>query len=78
MSVPVWSIAAAPPRQVDDCKKKLVRAEKLIGGLGGERQRWSEAAQSLAEQQQNVLGDVLIAAGFISYLGSSPCPSGRA
>ena len=26
--------------KVDQCAKKLGRAEKLIGGLGGERQRW--------------------------------------
>ena len=60
--------------EVDLCSQKLERAEKLIGGLGGERQRWSEAAQNLAEQQQNVLGDVLIAAGFISYLGVFTMP----
>ncbi|UPR05068.1 heavy chain of dynein [Chloropicon primus] len=60
--------------EVELCAQKLERAEKLIGGLGGERQRWSEAAQDLAEQQQNVLGDVLIAAGFISYLGVFTMP----
>lgn len=60
--------------EVEICAQKLERAERLIGGLGGERQRWSEAAQSLAEQQQNVLGDVLIAAGFISYLGVFTMP----
>jgi len=26
--------------QVDQCSKKLDRAEKLIGGLGGEKDRW--------------------------------------
>ena len=30
--------------QVDLCEKKLNRANKLIGGLGGEKTRWNEAA----------------------------------
>ena len=33
--------------QVDLCGKKLVRAEKLIGGLGGEKDRWTQAAANL-------------------------------
>lgn len=28
--------------QVDLCARKLERAEKLIGGLGGEKTRWSD------------------------------------
>ena len=27
-------------KQVDLCARKLERAEKLIGGLGGEKDRW--------------------------------------
>ena len=34
-------------RQVDDCTAKLDRAQKLIGGLGGERDRWSLASDKL-------------------------------
>lgn len=33
--------------EVDLCGKKLTRAEKLIGGLGGEKTRWSVAAETL-------------------------------
>lgn len=29
------------------CSQKLIRAEKLIGGLGGEKDRWTEAARQL-------------------------------
>lgn len=32
---------------IDSCSQKLVRAEKLIGGLGGEKHRWTEAAKQL-------------------------------
>ena len=35
---------------IDLCSKKLDRAEKLIGGLGGEKERWGEAARVLGER----------------------------
>ncbi|XP_021341821.1 dynein heavy chain 12, axonemal-like isoform X1 [Mizuhopecten yessoensis] len=55
--------------QVDLCGKKLVRAEKLIGGLGGEKDRWTQAAANLQNIYDNLVGDVLISAGVIAYLG---------
>ncbi|KAK6177269.1 hypothetical protein SNE40_015399 [Patella caerulea] len=55
--------------QVDLCGKKLVRAEKLIGGLGGEKERWTKAAELLQITYDNLMGDVLISAGVIAYLG---------
>ena len=56
--------------QVDLCQKKLERAQKLIGGLGGERDRWSAAAKTLQETYDNLTGDVLISSGVIAYLGA--------
>lgn len=35
---------------VAECERKLKRAEELIGGLGGEYQRWSENAKELGER----------------------------
>lgn len=32
---------------IELCGQKLIRAEKLIGGLGGEKERWTEAARQL-------------------------------
>lgn len=55
--------------EVDLCGKKLVRAQKLIGGLGGEKTRWTQAAQALQITYDNLLGDVLISSGVIGYLG---------
>ena len=55
--------------QVDLCGKKLVRAEQLISGLGGEKTRWSQFKVDLNEQYVNLTGDVLISAGIMSYLG---------
>eukprot|EP00434_Breviolum_minutum_P002108 symbB.v1.2.001863.t2/scaffold77.1/size347087/34 len=43
--------------QVDDCSKRLVRAEKLISGLGGEKTRWMESSKRLGEQHTNLTGD---------------------
>lgn len=45
------------------------RAEKLLGGLGGEKTRWSEAAKNLHESISNIVGDVLLAGGCTAYLG---------
>uniref|UniRef100_A0A4W3JI36 Dynein axonemal heavy chain 7 n=1 Tax=Callorhinchus milii TaxID=7868 RepID=A0A4W3JI36_CALMI len=56
--------------QVDLCSKKLDRAEQLIGGLGGEKTRWSETAVNLGIQYTNLTGDVLISSGIVAYLGA--------
>jgi dynein heavy chain len=56
--------------QVENCARKLERAEKLIGGLGGEKDRWSAAAKSLQMTYDNLVGDILIASGMIAYLGA--------
>ncbi|CAF0708408.1 unnamed protein product [Brachionus calyciflorus] len=56
-------------KEVDLCGKKLVRAQKLIGGLGGEKTRWTAAAENLQNIYDNLLGDVLISSGVIGYLG---------
>ncbi|KAI9530578.1 hypothetical protein NQZ68_000068 [Dissostichus eleginoides] len=56
--------------QVESCARKLERAEKLIGGLGGEKTRWSKAADDLQNTYDNLTGDVLISAGVIAYLGA--------
>lgn len=38
--------------QIDLCGKKLERATQLIRGLGGEKSRWTEAAQELKVSQE--------------------------
>jgi len=54
---------------IEDCNKKLVRAEKMIGGLEGEKVRWTETVADLSKQQEMLVGDCLIAAGMMSYAG---------
>ena len=55
--------------QSADCAAKLERAERLIGGLGGEKDRWSAASKQLGVVFDNITGDVLIASGVVSYMG---------
>ncbi|GMH41761.1 hypothetical protein BSKO_09671 [Bryopsis sp. KO-2023] len=56
--------------EVDFCTKKLERAEKLIGGLGGERFRWTESTTMLGDVYLKLTGDMLISVGVNSYLGA--------
>ncbi|CAB3991140.1 dynein heavy chain 3, axonemal-like, partial [Paramuricea clavata] len=54
---------------IDLCSKKLDRAEKLIGGLGGEKDRWTQAADTLSDKYSKVTGDVLLSSAVVAYLG---------
>lgn len=56
--------------EVQLCSVKLERAEKLIGGLGGEKARWTDTAASLSKAYINLTGDMLISAGIIAYAGA--------
>lgn len=49
--------------------QKLSRAEKLIGGLGGEKIRWTAVAEELRKDYTNLTGDVLLSSGYVAYLG---------
>ncbi|XP_046404632.1 dynein axonemal heavy chain 3 [Ischnura elegans] len=55
---------------IEICSQKLHRAEKLIGGLGGEKARWSELAEMLEGKLKGIIGDVLLSAGVVAYLGA--------
>ena len=56
--------------QVADCESKLIRANKLMNGLGGEKVRWGETAERLKGDYTNIVGDVLLSSGVIAYLGA--------
>ena len=51
------------------CEQKLDRAEKLIWGLGGEKDCWTEAARVLGDRYDRITGDVLLSSGVVAYLG---------
>ena len=54
---------------VEQCRARLERAVKLMGGLGGERTRWTQSCADLTIAYDNLVGDALVSAGAISYLG---------
>lgn len=51
------------------CRRKMQNASALIDGLAGERVRWTEASKLFESQINRLIGDVLIATGFLSYCG---------
>ncbi|VDP97505.1 unnamed protein product [Trichobilharzia regenti] len=53
----------------EGCRRKMSNATALIEGLAGERVRWTEASQTFEEQINRLVGDVLLATGFLSYTG---------
>lgn len=57
-------------QQAELCKTKLMRAEQLLGGLGGEKKRWIEEANRLAELGKCVTGDILLSSAVVAYLGN--------
>lgn len=54
--------------EVEMCRLKLVRAQTLLGSLGGERDRWICAAGELQLIYDCLPGDILISCGLMSYL----------
>lgn len=56
--------------QVDSVSKQLERAEKLIGSLGDEKERWTQTAADLDVKFNNLTGDVLVSSGIVAYLGA--------
>ena len=51
------------------CKLKLERAEKLLSGLGGEKVAWTQRANELSEKLVNLTGDILLSSGYCAYMG---------
>jgi dynein heavy chain len=42
---------------------------QLINGLSDERVRWQETVENLEHMLDNISGDILLASGFVAYLG---------
>jgi dynein heavy chain len=56
-------------KDVEDCKRRLIRAQQLIESLGGEKVSWNEKAKRSGEDYINLTGDVLVSSGMIAYCG---------
>merc|ERR1719409_1443854 len=48
---------------------KLGRAEKLLAGLGEEAVRWTAASEILEASLKFLIGNIVVASGFIAYIG---------
>lgn len=57
-------------KEVDSCSKKLNKAENLIASLGSEKNRWMQCAENLEKNYNNLVGDMIISCGIISYAAS--------
>uniref|UniRef100_A0A6I8N0V6 Dynein axonemal heavy chain 5 n=1 Tax=Ornithorhynchus anatinus TaxID=9258 RepID=A0A6I8N0V6_ORNAN len=51
------------------CRRKMGNATALIDGLRGEKVRWTESKNRFQNQILHLVGDVLLATGFLSYSG---------
>ncbi|XP_078792424.1 dynein axonemal heavy chain 2 isoform X2 [Oryzias latipes] len=56
-------------KKSEEMEVKLDRAAKLVIGLAGEKIRWEERVKGLEEDVRFLVGDCLLAAAFLSYMG---------
>ena len=49
---------------------QLGRAEQLLGGLGGEKVRWAASKERLGNEMVYLVGNMMLAAGALAYLGT--------
>lgn len=56
-------------KKIDKAKIRLDRAEKLRNGLGGEQARWTDKIAELTFKFDSIVGDILLSAATITYLG---------
>ena len=48
---------------------QLGRAEKLVSGLADESKRWTKTVETLRTDLRDILGNIIVAAAIIAYLG---------
>jgi len=51
------------------CERRLDLANRLVKALGSESERWSNSIIDIGEKLQVIVGDVLLASAFVSYVG---------
>ena len=51
------------------CASRLDLANRLVNALGSESERWNNAIITLTQDIELVVGDVLLASSFVSYVG---------
>jgi dynein heavy chain len=53
----------------DRCNRKLDLAQRLVGALGSEQERWAQSIIDIGDLIKVIIGDVLLASAFVSYVG---------
>jgi dynein heavy chain len=53
----------------EKCQNKMDLATRLVSALGSELDRWSQSIIDLTEYLEVIIGDVLLASAFVSYVG---------
>jgi len=65
--------AEAKKRSVEEkaeaLNNKLDLANRLVGGLADENKRWKENVRSLSQDSITMIGNALVSAAFVSYIG---------
>ena len=59
-------------KKKNQCATRLKNATILNSSLGNEKEEWKRKKESLTQFAQNIIGDILISSGIISYLGAFP------
>jgi len=57
-------------RDAAEMKEKLETAEKLVSDLSNENERWTENVKNLKLNTKTIIGDALLSAEFVSYIGA--------
>jgi dynein heavy chain len=55
-----------------DLETKIDRGERLVQGLAGEKLRWESTIDELDLKYENLVGDCILSAAFMSYCGPFP------
>ena len=56
-------------REAERCENKLGLANRLVNALGSEQERWAQSIIDKGEALTVIIGDVLLASSFVSYVG---------
>ena len=57
-------------KQKNQCTTRLKNANILNSSLGSEKEEWKKKKENLTTFAKNIIGDILISSGIISYLGA--------
>jgi len=56
--------------EAQSCQDRLSLARRLVDGLADENERWGKSIQGFQERARTLVGDAMLAASFVSYIGA--------